>query len=154
MDQKNDVGFLLKHITECIEKTANQYLKQYDLTLSQIRILFFLQERKGIKTSQKNIEDYLNVTHPTVIGILKRLESKGFIESEHNFKDKRVKSVYLKLEKEASVYCVTDGFKKTIEQKLLRGLTDDQIKELQSLLNLVYRNFQASENQETYKHEC
>ena len=138
----DDIGLLIKIITECIDRIANQNLKQFDLTLSQGRILLYLRERIGIKTSQKDIEDYFDVTHPTVIGILDRLESKGFIGSEFDSEDRRVKNVHLIPEKEISVYYAMDDFKKTLEQKLLRGLTDVQIKELQSLLKLILNNLQ------------
>ena len=69
MHQNDDIGFLIKIIAECFDKMANQNLKQFDLTLSQGRILKYMSERIGEKTSQKDIEDYFDVTHPTVIGI-------------------------------------------------------------------------------------
>jgi len=137
----DDIFPWIKIISDCVEKAANQHLKQLNLTLSQARILLYLRERKGEKTSQKDIEDYFEVTHPTVIGILKRLESKGFISSEFDSEDKRVKNVYL-TENEASIYDEMDDFKKTTEQKLLQGLTDVQIQELKSLLKSVYKNIQ------------
>jgi len=67
------------------------------------------------------------------------LESKGFISSEFDSEDNRVKNVYL-AENEASIYDEMDDFKKTNEQKLLQGLTDVQIQELKSLLKAVYEN--------------
>ncbi|KAF1084998.1 Transcriptional regulator SlyA [Sporotomaculum syntrophicum] len=137
----DDIFPLVKLISDCIEKEANQHLKQYNLTLSQARILIYLRERMGEKTSQKDIEDYFEVTHPTVIGILKRLESKGLITSEFDSKDKRIKNIYL-TENEASIYKAMDDFRKTTEQKLLQGLTEVQIQELKSLLKSVYANIQ------------
>ncbi|MBN7773591.1 MarR family winged helix-turn-helix transcriptional regulator [Clostridium aminobutyricum] len=142
MHQNEDIGFLVKIITECIDKMANQHLKQFDLTLSQGRILQYLRERIGEKTSQKDIENYFDVTHPTVIGILNRLERKGFIRSEFDSADKRVKNIYLIPEKEISVYYAMGDFKKIVDQKLSQGLTDVQMKELQSLLKMILNNLQ------------
>jgi len=137
----DDIFPWVKLISDYIEKAANQHLKPFNLTLSQIRILNFLRERKGEKTSQKDIEDYFEVTHPTVIGILKRLERKGFVTSEFDSEDKRVKNIYL-TENEDSVYNAMDDFKKTTEQKLLQGLTTVQIQEVRSLLKSFYENIQ------------
>lgn len=142
MSQNDEIGFLMKIISECIDRMANQNLKQFGLTLSQGRILHYLRERMGIKTSQKDIEDYFDITHPTAIGILKRLESKGFIISEFDSEDKRVKNVYLVPEKENSVHFAMTDFKETVDQKLMQGLTDVQIKDLQLLLKLVLKNLQ------------
>ncbi|HWP95640.1 MAG TPA: MarR family transcriptional regulator [Syntrophomonadaceae bacterium] len=137
----DDIFPWIKIISDCVEKAANQHFKQLNLTLSQARILIYLRERKGEKTSQKDIEDYFEVTHPTVSGILKRLENKGFITSEFDSEDKRVKIIYL-TENDAAIYNGMDDFKKTTEQKLLQGLTDVQIQELKSLLKSVYENIQ------------
>lgn len=141
MPHNDDIGFLIKRISDCIQKTANQHLKQFDLTLSQARILLYLRGRKGIKTSQKDIEDDFQVTHPTVIGILNRLEGKGFVKSEIDSEDKRVKNIYL-TEKVTAVYSAMDDFEKTTEERLLQGLTNGRIQELRLLLKSVYKNIQ------------
>ena len=137
----DDIFPWVKIISDCVEKAANQHFKQLNLTLSQARILIYLRGRNGEKTSQKDIEDYFEVTHPTVIGILKRLESKGLITSGFDSEDKRVKNIYL-TENEASIYNAMDDFKNTMEQKLMQGLTDVQIQELKALLKSVYENIQ------------
>ncbi|MBP2651725.1 MAG: hypothetical protein H6Q74_2550 [Firmicutes bacterium] len=142
MNHSKNIDLMLKLICESIEKTSNQQLKRFDLTLSQGRILGYLHERKGLKTSQKDIEEYFAVTHPTVIGILHRLESKGFITSEFDAEDKRIKNIYL-TEKEAPIYLIMSEFRQQVEQKMLRKLTDAQIKELQYLLNIIYNSIQA-----------
>jgi len=141
MRQSDDIGFSIKLINECIEKKANHTLKEFDLTLSQARILFYLHDTKDPTTSQKDLEDFFEVTHPTIIGILNRLEGKGFIRSEHNSKDKRVKNIFL-TDKGGKVFCSMDHFRKTTEQNMLQDLTNDQIKELKLLLKIVNKNIQ------------
>lgn len=143
MCPSDDIGFLLKLINECIEKNANQALKPFDLTLSQARILFYLHDHQDATTSQKDLEEFFEVSHPTIIGILNRLEGKGFIRSEHCSKDKRVKSIFL-TDKGGKVFCSMDHFRKNNEENMLQDLTDNQIKELKSLLKIVYKNIQES----------
>lgn len=60
---------------------------ELDLTGSQMRVLFFLHQQKNFECSQKELEDYLNVSHPTINGILKRMEEKGFLSTEITKKD-------------------------------------------------------------------
>ena len=141
MCPSDDIGFLLKLINECIEKNANQALKPFDLTLSQARILFYLHDHPETLTSQKDLEDFFEVTHPTIIGILNRLEGKGFIWSEHSSTDKRVKNIFL-TDKGDNVFVSMDHFRKTNEENMLQDLTDKQIKEFKTLLKIVYKNIQ------------
>jgi DNA-binding MarR family transcriptional regulator len=141
MCNDDDIGFLIKLINECIVKKANQNLKPYDLTLSQARILFYLQDHPDKITSQKDLEEFFEVSHPTIIGILNRLERKCFIWSEFDLKDKRVKNVFL-TETGAALVHSMDNYKKINDQKMLQDLTKDQVKTLQTLLKTVYHNVQ------------
>ncbi|WP_187389059.1 MarR family winged helix-turn-helix transcriptional regulator [Acetobacterium tundrae] len=141
MQQNDEIGFFIKLISECLQKKANQTLKEFDLTLSQARILFYLHDRNETQTSLKDLEDFFEVTHPTIIGILNRLEGKDFVRNEHNSKDKRLKTIFL-TEKGINLFFTMDHFRKTTERKMMQGLTSDQITELQSLLTTVYKNIQ------------
>ena len=72
---------LLKQISLRYECECNRLLSEYDLTLSQLELQHFLftQQEKGIPVNQRSIEEMLHLKNPTVTGILKRLESKGFV---------------------------------------------------------------------------
>ena len=82
MNRKCDAGFLIKQIHDALSKRFNDVLKKYDLTISQMYVLKYLRENQNKMVTQKEIEQYLEVSHPTTVGILKRLESKGFIQTE------------------------------------------------------------------------
>lgn len=139
MSYNRDIGSYIKVINDHLEKNCNNDLKRFDLTISQIRVLMFLNERNGRKTSQKDIEEYLEVTHPTVIGIIKRLESKGFIRSETDAKDRRIKNIYL-TEKESQVRDHMERSRSEIEARLTSNMSAEQVDQLKSLLELVYQN--------------
>lgn len=142
MYRNEDIGFLIKLIGDAIETRANQKLKHYDMTLSQGRILAYLYSRDGMKTSQKDMEDYFQVTHPTIIGILKRLESKGFITSEFDTIDKRIKNIYL-TDKEKKRTKKASLFQHEMEETLLAGMDHEQIGELKSKLYKVLLNLEG-----------
>ena len=56
-------------------------LKTQDLTFSQAQVLVVI-ERNGGTIAQKEIEKILDVSHPTIVGLVNRLHEKGFVECE------------------------------------------------------------------------
>ena len=75
---KNDVGYLIKSINDKLKVRADAGLKQYHLTISQSRVLVYLRSRGG-QATQKEIETFLDVAHPTVVGIVSRMEQNGYV---------------------------------------------------------------------------
>ena len=94
MKNKQYAGFLIKQISEKTDKRIIRNFKKYGVTCTQHRTLVFL-EKAGGKSTQKEIETYLEVSHPTVVGILSGLESKGLVQCRRDSDDKRVKRVFL-----------------------------------------------------------
>ena len=82
------VGYMLKLVNDKLRTKADANLLEHDLTLSQSRILRFLGQKGGSAT-QKEIEDHLGVSHPTVVGLIARLKDKGFVECSMDEKDRR-----------------------------------------------------------------
>ena len=72
----------IKRVSESIDRILNAKLSNDDLTLTQCRVLYTLLHRTNDRTAtQKEIEDYLSISHPTAVGVFHRLESKGLIEN-------------------------------------------------------------------------
>ena len=118
----SDIGFLLKVIQENTERHANQIFKPVDLTSSQVRVLKFLRESGREPVSQKGIEEYLKVSHPTVVGIVQRLEHKGLVRSEFSGRDRRQKYVY-RTEKEEELFRQMAAFHQELEHLLTRNMS-------------------------------
>lgn len=66
-----------------------------DLTTSQLDVIICIAEGCGGPVNQKDIEEELRLTNPTVTGILKRLERKGFVTRTVGSRDRRYKEVRL-----------------------------------------------------------
>lgn len=75
---KNDVGYLIKSINDKLKVRADAELKQYHLTISQSRVLVYLRSRGG-QATQKEIETLLDVAHPTIVGLVSRMEQNGYV---------------------------------------------------------------------------
>jgi len=135
----NNTGFYIKRISDYIEADANRALEQYGITFSQARVLIFLLRSQGKVVIQKDIEKYLELKHPTVIGILQRMEVKGIIVSDVDPQDKRQKIITLTdlafdLEKR-----ITDHVEDA-EQRMAEGMTQEELDTIKLLLHKVYKN--------------
>ncbi|MBQ9148288.1 MAG: MarR family transcriptional regulator [Oscillospiraceae bacterium] len=69
-------------------------LASMDLTSSQGHILAFIAHQPDPPCSRQ-IEEAFQLSHPTVSGILSRLEKKGFIEFHPDPADRRCKRIHL-----------------------------------------------------------
>lgn len=87
-----DIGYLIKNIEDKLKIKVDAELKHYNLTMVQGRVLAFLNS-KGGQATQKEIEVFLDVSHPTVVGIVSRLEQNGYVTSWIDRNDKRNKIV-------------------------------------------------------------
>lgn len=140
----SDIGYLLKVIQENAERHANQIYKPVDLTSAQVRLMKYVRSREGHMATQKEIEHYFQVSHPTVVGIVQRLEHKGLIRTEMDTKDKRKKLIFL-TEKEEELYQQMKNFHGEMEHILTAGMSEEQIRQLSGLLNMVLDNLKERE---------
>lgn len=130
------IGCLLKMITDKIKIQADANLAQHDLTLTQSRVLGYLARNGGTAT-QKEIEGFLQVSHPTVVGIIGRMEQNGFVYCWLDPADKRSKIV-CQTEHAAAIAQDMHATIQATEQQMLRSLTPEQIAALESALRTIY----------------
>ena len=92
---RRHIGFLLKQANLLHQMQLNQIFKEFDLTASQTFSLIYLFEAKRAQkeVNQKDIEREMDVSNPTVTGILNRLEHKGLIERVECPSDARVRNI-------------------------------------------------------------
>lgn len=130
------IGCLLKMITDKIKIQADANLAQHDLTLTQSRVLGYLARNGGTAT-QKEIEGFLQVSHPTVAGVIGRMEQKGFVSCRPDPADKRSKIV-CQTERAAAIAQDMHATIQATEQQMLRSLMPEQIAALESTLRTIY----------------
>ena len=78
----------------CIDQIMSSALSRMDLTASQGRVMGYLAHREEPPCA-RDVEEAFQLTHPTVSGILSRLEKKEFIEFRPDEQDKRCKRIYV-----------------------------------------------------------
>ena len=80
---------------------------------------------------------------PTVIGFIQRLENKGFVTSSVSPRDRRCRVIRL-TEKFDEVQRVMRETRDTIDERVTRGFTDEEIAQLENYLSRVYHNISES----------
>ena len=131
---KNDVGYLIKGINDKLKVKADAELKQYNLTMAQCRVLTYLSSQGG-QTTQKEIEVFLNVSHPTVVGIVSRMEQNGYVTC-WPCEDGRNKYVKMTPQAEAIDKDMQENMH-TSEEMLLAPLSTEDRERLRDLLLTV-----------------
>ncbi|MGN0509150.1 MAG: MarR family winged helix-turn-helix transcriptional regulator [Ruminococcus sp.] len=132
-------GPIMKKISEEIERSANIEIKKYRLTLTQAKIILFLSEYPDKKATQKELEDYLQVSHPTTVTIVKSMESKRIVETYFDDSDRRMKNVKLIWGNE-EIYNELRQNAMSIENKLLSGFSEEEKAQFLLFLNRAYKN--------------
>lgn len=134
------IGYLIKMINDKVKVKADADLSTYELTLSQSRVLTFLKSKDG-QATQKEIEEFLEVSHPTVVGIVSRMEQRGYVTTWLDTKQQRSKMVRL-TEKAQTIGEELVRMVQEQEKTMLQGLTQEQVSELAKMLRVIYGNLE------------
>ena len=141
--KNRDIGYLIKAINDKLKVRADAELKDCDLTLSQSRVLAFLNSCGG-QATQKEIEDFMEVSHPTVVGIVTRMEQKGHVVSWIDPKDRRNKIVQI-TEHSAAIGRDMQRRVAANEKRMLESLSEEDIETLTGWLTTIYDNLSRYE---------
>ena len=129
---------MLRILHWCTEQAITSALEEMDLTAAQGRILGFLAHQP-MPPCPRDIEEEFHLTHPTVSGLLSRLEKKGFLELLPDREDRRCKRIHL-LPKGREFH---ETIRKTIlsnENRIVRDFTEEEKNLFADLLSRAITN--------------
>ncbi len=91
------VGFTINLIQRAIKARVNNVVREADLTKPQMDVMLFLKRReeKGQRVIQRDLENYFQITNPTVSSMISRLETKDLIERVSDPHDRRIRQIIL-----------------------------------------------------------
>lgn len=138
-EEPEDIGMLFKKITEQLEKSGNEYFSTLGVTLSQVRVLHFIHRQPQGMTTQKELEESYNVSHPTINGILKRLEKKNLIKTNIVTNRRLSKEVCL-TEEGFALIKEMEKPKISVEKILTKNFTKQEITALKKMLRRMADN--------------
>lgn len=139
MQEKLPLGFLFKQINNVYEKEVNNSLRALGITASQCAVLDYLFHSRKEEINQKDVERALSLKNPTVTGLLKRLDEKGYILIVPSAKDRRCKKIYL-TEKAYDIRRRMEADRKKVDKRLTIGMTKKEVQALRKMLDKVLYN--------------
>ena len=138
------LGYKFKRIHEMFRARMNVDMKERDLTFSQMEILFYLEKHSDHAINQQELCDVIQVSHPTMIGLINRMEEKDLVVRRTDPLNRR--SRYIEMtQKSQEILRQTRERRHRNDRMLVKGFTDQETKELNRLLGMVYRNMQSEE---------
>ena len=138
------LGYKFKRIHEMFRARMNVDMKESDLTFSQMEILFYLEKHSDHAINQQELCDAVQVSHPTMIGLINRMEEKDLVVRRTDPHNRR--SRYIEMtQKSQEILRQTRERRHRNDRMLVKGFTDEEMKELNRLLGMVYRNMQSEE---------
>ena len=91
---KKRFGSRIRILHHCMDQTMTNALADMDLTAAQGQIMAYIAHCPTPPCA-RDIEEEFHLSHPTVSGILSRLEKKDFLVFRPDEKDHRCKRIYL-----------------------------------------------------------
>lgn len=144
-------GHLARVLHSCMDQTMTAALAKMDLTAAQGHVLGFITHRKTPPCA-RDIEEAFQLSHPTVSGILSRLEQKGFIETRPDELDRRCKRLYI-LQKGLEVDETMHQTIRLTEEQLVQGFTDEEKEQFTLLLQRAIDNLGGHPCKRKHKEE-
>ena len=131
-------GLCLRVLHGCTDQIMSAAVAQMDLTPVQSRVMGFLAHRQD-PACAKDVETEFGLTHPTVSGILSRLEKKGFIEFRPDSADRRCKRIYV-LEKGNEHIDQIRRIIQENEERIVQGFSEEEKMQFAAFLDRAIRN--------------
>ena len=133
MNKYESIVIAIKAASLNFDRLANQLVPSVGLTPAQFRIIKILLKSPPASMRQVDIEHILNMSNPTVTGLVKTLTKEGFIERVNHPSDSRSKVLKL-TEKSEAMRDTLMSMGEQLEQQFTACLTDDEKKLLLPLL--------------------
>ena len=128
-----DIGM----IARALDSISNIEFKEVDLTRGQYLYLVRICENPGI--IQEKLAEMIKVDRTTTARAIKKLESNGMIERLEDKENKKIKKLY-PTKKGAEIYPFIIRKNNYSNAVALNGLSDEEAKQLEYLLNKVCKN--------------
>ncbi len=136
------------HLARILHASADQRitaaLAEMDLTAAQGHILGYLHHCKQ-PPCPRDMETAFQLSHPTVSGLLSRLEKKGFIQLRADEADRRCKRIYLLPKGEQCnerIHSLMENF----EARIVQGFSQEEKETLTALLKRAIHNIKEEES--------
>lgn len=144
-------GHLARLLHWCIDQSMTNALETMELTAAQGRVMGYLAHR-GEPLCPRDIEAEFHLSHPTVSGLLSRLEQKDFLQLRPDPNDRRCKRIYI-LPKGVQCHELMHSAIREIEDRIVQDFTPEEQKQFASLLQRAIHNLGGGPCHQQHKEE-
>jgi MarR family transcriptional regulator for hemolysin len=133
-------GFLLKDVSGRYVQRFEQHATALGLTLAQCKVLMRLADCEGV--SQVRLSESTDLDPMTLVRILDRMESEGWLERRRDPRDRRVRCLYLTSQAKP----LLDDIRHLIDvtwEEAFAGIPKEKSEMVMELLDTVRSNFIA-----------
>lgn len=135
---------IIKWLATVMEQMVNQAISEQELTMSQGAVLFQLVNAPEGMLSLNEIERNVKLSQPVALGIVKRLEEKGFVVSAVNPKDRRAKNIQITDLGRQRLFAARAIMDHT-EKELFAGMTPREIDQFRDAAMRMMQNIETAE---------
>ena len=140
MDRIRNLGFLMKDVTRLWIRHFESHAGEIGMTLSQARVLVFLSRNEGC--TQARLAELCDTDPMTLVRVLDRMETDGFLERRPDPNDRRAYRLFLKPASDpilAEIARIGDRARGAA----LTGLSNEERAQLMDLLERIHANLLA-----------
>jgi DNA-binding MarR family transcriptional regulator len=135
-------GVRLAILNKTFKRKLEERASEKGLTAVQLRVLGELRhlEVSGMsEINQRDLENAVSVTHPTMTEIIKRLEKKGAVICTVSSADKRYKKISSTSEY-SDIHTELEDLDRLVFKELCEGLSDQQIEQFMQISDVMIEN--------------
>lgn len=148
---KYHYGHLLRVLHWCTDQSVTSALEAMELTAAQGHIMGYLAHQ-DTPPCPKDLEAEFQLSHPTVSGLLSRLEQKGFLELRTDPEDRRCKRIYV-LPKGEACHELMHQTIRSNEKRIVDGFTPEEQDQFAQLLQRAIINMGGNPCHRKHKEE-
>lgn len=135
------LGYLIRILHAGSEQAITSALAQMELTSAQGHIMGFLAHCDA-PPCPKDVEEKFCLSHPTVSGLLSRLEKKEFIALLPDEKDRRCKRIHV-LPKGRDCHGSIHAAIRSNEERMVQGFSEEEKQLFAEFLTRAVRNLDS-----------
>ena len=139
MELPRRFGYQIKLLSTAFEQASNRSCELSGLTGTQTFLVNYVVIHRDQPIYAKTLEREFHLKHPTVCGMLQRLEAKGFITLATDTADRRCRRI-VPTQKAIDTHMQAIRRLDQVEQQLIRGFSDAEAAQFYQFLSRAAAN--------------
>lgn len=144
MDRKNDIGFLVRLLSNAIKRDVEK--EKNNLGIESVKgingwVIDYFFENRNKDIYQRDFEERFSIRRSTASRMLKTMEQKGFIERISVESDARLKKIVITEKATENHKRIMESIKKR-EKRLRKGITEQELETFFSVMKKLIANME------------